>query len=111
MPRLLELFSGTGSVGSVFASRGWDVESVDLDPKSGATYVCDVRDFPYKDVGSYDVIWASPPCTEYSRARTTAKKPRNYELADSLAQATLDIIQFHILQVHLHVSVVCLIVP
>ena len=33
---LLELFSGTGSVGRVFREAGWDVTSVDLDPKAGA---------------------------------------------------------------------------
>ena len=34
MPRLLELFSGTGSVGRAFAELGWKVVSLDLDPKA-----------------------------------------------------------------------------
>ena len=29
--RMLELFSGTGSVGNVFRERGWDVTSLDRD--------------------------------------------------------------------------------
>ena len=33
MPRLLELFSGTGSVGRAFATLGWGVVSIDLDPR------------------------------------------------------------------------------
>ena len=40
--RLLELFSGTGSVGRVFRSAGWEGLSVDMDPYAGAevtTYV------------------------------------------------------------------------
>ena len=37
MPRrLLELYSGTGSVGRAFAALGWDVVSVDLDPRANA---------------------------------------------------------------------------
>ena len=32
-----------------------------------------------------DVVWASPPCTQYSVARTTAKTPRDLEGSDRLA--------------------------
>jgi hypothetical protein len=45
-----------------------------------------------KLLGSFEVIWASPPCTHYSRARTTAKSPRDLEGSDALVQRTLDII-------------------
>ena len=45
MPHLLELFSGTGSVGRAFQEIGWDVTSVDLNPKAGADYTCDICDW------------------------------------------------------------------
>jgi hypothetical protein len=97
--RLLELFSGTGSVGDVFTERGWQVVSVDIAPAPGA--VCDIeadiltlspREIE-EEYGRFDCIWASPPCTQYSRARTTAKTPRNLTLADSLVQKAIDFIE------------------
>lgn len=74
MPPLLELFSGTGSVGSIFRARGWEVISIDSDPKMRPTLVADIGSFDYKMLGgSYDAIWCSPPCTQYSIARSHAK--------------------------------------
>ena len=88
------MFSGTGSIGSVFASRGWDVTSLDILP--GATITSDILDWNYKiyPPSHFDFIWASPPCTHYSMARTTAKTPRDFEGADAIVQRTLDIIEY-----------------
>ena len=77
MPRLLELFSGTGSIGRAFAARGWEVVSVDLDPKFQPTICCDVMELDEAALGHFDFVWASPVCTEYSRALT--KRPRNLD--------------------------------
>ena len=94
--RLLELFSGTGSVGRVFRSAGWEVLSVDMDPYAGADVTTDVLAWDYQAFPAdyFDCIWASPPCTEYSIARTVARNPRNFELADSIVQRTLDIVRY-----------------
>ena len=43
--RLLELFSGTGSVGEGFRERGWEVVSLDSNPKSEADIIIDIRDW------------------------------------------------------------------
>jgi site-specific DNA-cytosine methylase len=92
--RLLELFCGTGSIGKAFKKQGWEVISLDLNPKAEATITTDILAWDYTvfKKGHFDFVWTSPPCTEYSVARTTAKTPRNFELADSIVARTLEII-------------------
>ena len=66
MVKVLELFSGTRSIGKVCDQLGWESVSVDLIME--ADHKCDIMDFDYKqyDKDEFDIIWASPPCTEYS---------------------------------------------
>ena len=58
--RLLELFSGTGSVGNVASAMGFEVVSVDRDMP--ATHKCDIMDWNYKQYEHkyFDVLWMSP---------------------------------------------------
>jgi site-specific DNA-cytosine methylase len=67
--KLLELFSGTHSVGKVAQELGWEVTSLDIDGKADIN--CDILDWDYREnpVGYYDVIWASPPCCLFSNVR------------------------------------------
>ncbi len=60
--RLLELFSGTGFIGRAFEAQGWEVISV---------------------------IWASPPCTNYSALRKSIEDERLD--SDELVRRTLEI--------------------
>ena len=95
MPRLLELFAGTGSVGKAARAEGWEVISLDIEP--GHTIQSDILawDHTVHPPGNFDWVHASPPCTQDSRARTTAKTPRNLELADAIVQKTLDVLKYH----------------
>ncbi len=66
MPRCLELFAGTGSIGRAFERQGWEVVSLDLDPKAGATHTCDFMTFDWTIYprDHFQCVWASPPCTQ-----------------------------------------------
>ena len=70
MLKVLELFSGTGSVGKCCEMLGWEVVSVDL--LLPADHKVDIMDFDYKqyDKDEFDIVWASPPCTEYSNLQS-----------------------------------------
>ena len=95
-PVLLELFSGTGSIGRAFRAHGWEVVSVDIDAVAMPTLSINVMDLQPNDLPPrVDCIWASPPCTHYSRARTKAKTPRDLDGADALVQKALDIIELY----------------
>jgi hypothetical protein len=93
MPRLLELYSGTGSMGKAFKQLGWDVVSVDLRADFKPDICCNVLDFDVGMLGGkpVDVVWASPPCTQYSCARTRAKTARDLVGSDKLVQKVLDL--------------------
>ena len=81
---MLELFSGTGSIGKPFKKNGHEVIAVDVDGRFGCEIQDDILQFAYVKLPWVpDIIWASPPCTEYSRAKTTGPA-RNLELADRL---------------------------
>lgn len=70
--KILELFSGTGSIGAAFRARGHEVFSVDWDEQFRADLHQDILTLTAADIlakfGRPDVIWASPDCTTYSIA-------------------------------------------
>ena len=91
--KLLELFSGTGSVGKY--ARILNIEVTSLDRDLPADIQKDIMDWDYKaafEPKHFDVIWASPPCTVYSVAKTIGV--RDIEGSNQVVQRTLDIISY-----------------
>ena len=89
---MLEPFSGTRSVGKVASNMGWRVVSLDRD--LAADIQTDIMDWSYMTYprGYFQFIWASPPCTEYARAKTVGI--RKLEEADAIVERTLEIIDY-----------------
>ena len=87
MRRALDLFSGTQSVAYELALQGFEVTTLDVNPKLGANWQCDIMAWEYRDVfrpGHFELIFAAPPCEHFSQARTTS--PRDLTTADAIVQ-------------------------
>ena len=100
-PMALDLFSGKGLVRLALEKRGFEVVSLDIDPRFNPQIVCDIMQWDYRGgewngkkfrPGFFKVVCASPPCTEYSRAKTIGW--RRMEESDQLVLRTLEIVEF-----------------
>lgn len=63
---MLDICCGLKGASEPFRAMGWKVITLDIDPKFNPDIVADVRTWQY--VGERpDLIWCSPPCTEFAR--------------------------------------------
>lgn len=70
---------------------GYEVISVGLKHADINTDIVN-RDYTTYGPKHFDVIWPSPPCTEYSRASTT--RTQNIKPANQIILGTLEIIEY-----------------
>ncbi|MDD2329020.1 MAG: DNA cytosine methyltransferase [bacterium] len=63
---MLDLCCGLGGASKAMRERGWDVITVDIVPEFNPSIVADLRTFHYSGPRP-DLVWASPPCQEFSR--------------------------------------------
>ena len=69
--RVMELCSGTESVAHECKSLGLQVVSLDRDMPADIRLDITDKDYKAYALKDFDVIWASPPCAEYSMATPT----------------------------------------
>lgn len=65
-PLMLDLFSGLGGASQAFEDAGWEVITVELEPSFKPDIVADLARWSWPGRRPA-LVWASPPCTEFSR--------------------------------------------
>jgi hypothetical protein len=93
--RVLELCCGSKSFSREIRRQfpGAEVVTLDFDERYEPTFLIDVTRWDYSNffpVAYFDIIWASPPCTEYSPAKTVGV--RDLRNADRIVRAVRNII-------------------
>ena len=70
--KLLDMFTGTGSVARVAEDLGYEVHTLDMDHRCKPDICVNILEFDYRSAfipGYFDVVFASPPCDTFSAAR------------------------------------------
>jgi hypothetical protein len=91
--RMLDLCCGLGGVSRRFRAAGWEVVGVDLAEWVKPDVVCDVRALALRPSSRFDFIWASEPCTQYSRRAQPGLYPNEPPPDLSVAYAIREIIR------------------
>ena len=104
--KMLDLCSGLGGASQPMLENDWEVLRIENNPlleNISDTFIMDVEDFDFKQITSpphsVDLIWASPPCLQfsvaYSAPKSIAKREgKSYEPDLSLLKKCIEIIEW-----------------
>lgn len=73
---MLDLFAGLGGASQAMTARGWEVVTVDNDPRFSCTITADLAGWSWGGRRP-DLVWASPPCQEFSRTSMPWLRSKN----------------------------------
>lgn len=108
---MLDLFSGLGGASEAMVQNGWEVQRIENNPllsevpHTTLKSVFELRDelvemerSGFTPTEQIDVVWASPPCTEFSLAYSSPqsialREGRDYEPDLEPLRATIEIIR------------------
>lgn len=94
--RLLELFSGTASLSTVFRNNGHEAITVDNNHVFQPDICRDITDFEIDELPDGwvpDIVWASPPCESFSVATIGRNWNKDYTPKTDKARIALDIVK------------------
>ena len=100
MKKCLDLFSGTHSFTKVARELGYECVSLDISPKHSPDIVCDILEFDFTvwAPGTFEFIWASPPCTLFSVAAahmfTEEERNQRFERGKAVARRALEVVEY-----------------
>jgi hypothetical protein len=63
---MLDICAGLGGASQAMRERGWQVVTLDNDPRFGCDITADLTTWTYAGPRP-DLLWLSPPCTEFAR--------------------------------------------
>jgi len=99
---MLDLYSGLGGASEAFVQAGWKVIRVEKNPDLAYvphTLTLDCHDWAdwAADLPQIDLVWASPPCTEFSNGYNAPKirasrAGEDYDACMKSVMAALDIV-------------------
>ena len=95
--KLLDMFTGTGSVARVAEDLGYEVHTLDMDHRCKPDICVNILEFDYRSAfipGYFDVVFASPPCDTFSAARRSnigRKVKGEIMTAETLLRDTLNL--------------------
>lgn len=93
--KVLDLFSGLGGWSKAFKDRGHKRITVDINEEFNPDICIDIIELDVREMGTFDVILASPPCTEFSKASMpdSWNKNRTTNPDTALLKRTIEIIE------------------